>query len=199
MEAKLIVVGGEIKSGEFTLNLPTVVGRGHDAGLRLAHPLVSRRHCEITEKDGLLHVRDLGSLNGTFIADNRISEAILRPDELITVGPVILRAIYAGVTAGDSLGPQAKAEAVALISGKKTARMTETVAPGVDGDVSPLGLSSDHSPDAANGAPAVDAARTTFTANGDAASTDVHLPADEQADDDEDDKLNDFFKGMGIK
>jgi predicted component of type VI protein secretion system len=55
---------------------------------------VSRQHCEIFEKDGYLVVRDLGSLNGTFIGEKRISEAVLRDGELLTVGTVTFRAVY---------------------------------------------------------------------------------------------------------
>ncbi len=60
----------------------------------LPHPLVSRRHCEIVENDGRLLVRDLNSLNGTFIGEERISEAILSPGSLLTVGTVTFRAVY---------------------------------------------------------------------------------------------------------
>lgn len=97
MDAKLVVVGGEVKAGEVKIKkLPAVVGRSDDADIRLRHPLVSRKHCEIFEADGLLKVRDLGSLNGTFIASAKIKEAVLKPDELITIGPVVFRAVYEG-------------------------------------------------------------------------------------------------------
>jgi pSer/pThr/pTyr-binding forkhead associated (FHA) protein len=90
MDAKLVVVGGEAKSGEVKIKkLPSVVGRGDEADIRLRHPLVSRKHCEIFESGGVLKVRDLGSLNGTFVASARIKEAVLKPDQLITIGPVI--------------------------------------------------------------------------------------------------------------
>jgi pSer/pThr/pTyr-binding forkhead associated (FHA) protein len=42
-----------------------LIGRGNDCGLRLECDLVSRHHCVLTIQDGLLHVRDLESLNGT--------------------------------------------------------------------------------------------------------------------------------------
>jgi hypothetical protein len=94
MEVKLIVVGGDAKTTEIDLKLPTVIGRGRGATLTLPHPLVSRQHCEIYETEGQLYVRDLGSLNGTFIGNEPISEAVLPPGELLTVGAVTFRAIY---------------------------------------------------------------------------------------------------------
>jgi pSer/pThr/pTyr-binding forkhead associated (FHA) protein len=94
MRAKLLVVGGEAKAAEINLRLPAVIGRGRDATLALPHPLVSRKHCEIYEDDGVLRVRDLDSLNGTYVADQRINDAALPPGELLTVGTVTFRAVY---------------------------------------------------------------------------------------------------------
>ncbi len=96
MEAKLIVVGGDEKSRQFELHLPTVIGRSRGTDLRLKHPLVSRTHCEVFEVDGMLMVRDLGSLNGTFVGPTRISEQAMpvNPGDLLTVGPVTFRADY---------------------------------------------------------------------------------------------------------
>ena len=44
----------------------------------------------------MLMVRDLGSLNGTFVGETRIAEQAMpvKPGDLITVGPVTFRAVY---------------------------------------------------------------------------------------------------------
>ena len=44
----------------------------------------------------MLMVRDLGSLNGTFVGEMRIAEQAMpvKPGDLITVGPVTFRAVY---------------------------------------------------------------------------------------------------------
>lgn len=94
MRAKLVVVGGDTKTTEVDLRLPAILGRGREATLTLPHPLVSRQHCEITEVEGRLIVRDLGSLNGTFVANDRIDEAVLENGQLLTVGTVTFRAVY---------------------------------------------------------------------------------------------------------
>jgi len=94
MEAKLVVVGGKANKAEVQLKLPTVIGRGRDADLTVAHPTVSRHHCVLFEQDGVLFVRDNGSLNGTLIEGNKVQESKLKPGETLTVGPLTFRADY---------------------------------------------------------------------------------------------------------
>jgi len=91
---QLVVVGGDLEANEVQLELPATIGRGRDASLSLTHPLVSRQHCEFVELNGRVLVRDLNSLNGTFIGSERITEAVLKPGDLITVGTVTFRAGY---------------------------------------------------------------------------------------------------------
>jgi hypothetical protein len=106
LKAKLTVVGGDAKASEVQLRLPTIIGRGREASLTLPHPLVSRRHTEIFERDGRLVVRDLGSLNGTFVNNQRIEgEQVLEPNQLLTLGNVTFRAIYDIAAAADSSDP----------------------------------------------------------------------------------------------
>src|ERR1043165_379187 len=92
--AKLVVVGGDVKTTEINLKLPSTIGRGKGTSIVLPHPLVSRQHCELYEAGGKLMVRDLGSLNGTFVNNQRISEAPLGSGELLTIGTVTFRAVY---------------------------------------------------------------------------------------------------------
>lgn len=96
LSAKLLVVGGDAKKKEIQLRLPTVIGRGREGvTLTLPHKLVSRRHTEIFEREGQLFVKDLGSLNGTFVNNQRIeAEQHLKPNELLTLGNVTFRAVY---------------------------------------------------------------------------------------------------------
>jgi predicted component of type VI protein secretion system len=106
LNAKLVVVGGDAKVTEIQLNLPTCIGRSREAKLKLPHPLVSRQHCELFEREGQLFVRDLGSLNGTYIDNQKIEkEHALRPNQLLTLGNVTFRAVYeanSSVAAGDT-------------------------------------------------------------------------------------------------
>lgn len=92
--AKLVVVGGDVEFDEIRLQLPAIIGRGRDAQITLAHPLVSRQHCELYELGDTLHVRDMGSMNGTFVGKEQVTERVLSPGELLTVGTVTFRAVY---------------------------------------------------------------------------------------------------------
>lgn len=94
LSAKLVVVGGEVKTTEIKLRLPAVIGRGKGSTITLLQPLVSRQHCELFESNGRLWVRDLGSLNGTYVNNEKISEGEVPPNELLTIGTVTFRAIY---------------------------------------------------------------------------------------------------------
>lgn len=94
LSAKLVVVGGDVKTSEILLRLPATIGRGRGQSIVLPHPLVSRQHCELFERDGMLMVRDLGSLNGTFVNNRRVTESPLAPGELLTIGTVTFRAVY---------------------------------------------------------------------------------------------------------
>jgi pSer/pThr/pTyr-binding forkhead associated (FHA) protein len=96
VQAKLVVVEGETTTRQFDLRLPAVIGRSRNTDVTLGHPLVSRRHCEVFEADGLLMLRDLGSLNGTFVGEARLADepALIRPGEQFTVGPVTFQADY---------------------------------------------------------------------------------------------------------
>ena len=76
-KAKLVVVGGDVEFDEVDLQLPATIGRGREAHITLAHPLVSRQHCELYGHQDILHVRDLGSMNGTFVGKEQITDRVL--------------------------------------------------------------------------------------------------------------------------
>src|SRR4051794_32540634 len=59
------------------LQADVLVGRHSCADLRLPLPDVSRRHCRLVFSAGRWQVIDLNSLNGVYINDQRITQAIL--------------------------------------------------------------------------------------------------------------------------
>lgn len=116
LNVTLVVVGGDVKTPEVKLRLPSTVGRGRDCSIMLRHPLVSRQHCEIFEAGGALLVRDLGSLNGTFVNNQRIEgDAPLQPGQLLTIGTVTFRAMY---DADDTTGSPPTTPAPTMKQGK---------------------------------------------------------------------------------
>lgn len=101
MDYELVIVRG--RSGSQTLKLAdgvTTVGRHDDCQLRIKSSQVSRRHCEIFEKKGLLLVKDLGSANGTFVNGKKIDgQRVLEPGDELMVGQVKLRVARAAAAA----------------------------------------------------------------------------------------------------
>lgn len=95
MKAKLVLISPDADAKEFKLSLPTKIGRGQEAKLKLVHPLVSRVHCEIYEQDDQLMVRDMASLNGTFVDDERVADEMPMPSGCrLTVGSAHFHVLY---------------------------------------------------------------------------------------------------------
>ena len=80
MEVLLTVYSDEKEYFSREVSLPCVIGRGKQCDVTIVHPLVSRRHCEIYEEDGVVMARDLGSLNGTFFHGARIGRGVAIPN-----------------------------------------------------------------------------------------------------------------------
>jgi pSer/pThr/pTyr-binding forkhead associated (FHA) protein len=66
----------------------TVIGRRHDCDLCVPLMVVSRRHCQLSQNDEALKIRDLDSRSGTFLNGKRISEATVQAGDYITIGPL---------------------------------------------------------------------------------------------------------------
>lgn len=69
----------------------TTVGRLEDNNFQIAEPSVSSHHCEIILKGEEVLVKDLNSTNGTFINDQPVTEAPLKPGQILRLGKVELR------------------------------------------------------------------------------------------------------------
>ena len=71
-----------------------VVGRGEQVSIQSASDTVSRRHAQLQWIGDALVVRDLGSLNGTFIDDERVEGAApLHPGQMLRFGSVIFKVL----------------------------------------------------------------------------------------------------------
>ena len=81
MDFELLVVRGRSASEALKLaDGVTTVGRQDECQIRIKSSQVSRRHCELFEKKGLLLVKDLGSSNGTFVNGKKIQgQQVLEP------------------------------------------------------------------------------------------------------------------------
>jgi hypothetical protein len=69
----------------------TVIGRGHDADLRLSDPGVSRHHAQVELREGEVFVEDLGSTNGTTLDGMPVTAPrSMSSGQRITIGSTVL-------------------------------------------------------------------------------------------------------------
>jgi pSer/pThr/pTyr-binding forkhead associated (FHA) protein len=77
---------------EYSLRAQEVtIGRAPQSSIVIDNPAVSYNHAKIFWQDGVYHVQDLGSLNGTFLNGNRITQAPLSVGDTVAVGKHTIR------------------------------------------------------------------------------------------------------------
>ena len=69
----------------------TTVGRVEDNTFQIPDSSVSSHHCEVLLKGSDVVIRDLNSTNGTFINGQQITEAVLKPSQILRLGQVEVR------------------------------------------------------------------------------------------------------------
>ena len=63
-----------------------LVGRTATADIHLSSPTVSRRHALLINTGTMIHVRDLGSVNGVYAGTERIVEVTMEPGTVLRLG-----------------------------------------------------------------------------------------------------------------
>jgi pSer/pThr/pTyr-binding forkhead associated (FHA) protein len=85
--ALLVVRRGPNSGSRFLLDSDTTTaGRHPSSDIFLDDVTVSRRHAEFVRGDSGFHVRDVGSLNGTYVNRERIDDATLAGGDEVQVG-----------------------------------------------------------------------------------------------------------------
>jgi hypothetical protein len=89
---RLIVNPGTASAWEIPLQ-PGVIslGRGPENSFVIEHSSVSSTHCQLTMSDAGAVLKDLGSINGTFVNDELVEEALLVDGQTVRLGDVVLR------------------------------------------------------------------------------------------------------------
>jgi pSer/pThr/pTyr-binding forkhead associated (FHA) protein len=91
MAAKLILLGGD-HPVEHILSSFNTLGRHPDNSIQVLDRIVSKEHSRITlGPDGRYVVRDVGSLNGTFVNGEKVSERVLKSGDQISLGNTTYR------------------------------------------------------------------------------------------------------------
>src|SRR5829696_1688026 len=84
--AKLIVISGEERQ-EFELAAFNTIGRHPDNTIQILDRIISKEHAQIQRSaDGRFLLRDLRSLNGTFLRGERIADHFLQDGDEFTMG-----------------------------------------------------------------------------------------------------------------
>lgn len=85
--ALLIMQRGPVVGARFLLDADrTVAGRSEHADVFLDDVTVSRKHAEFVREGERFFVRDVGSLNGTYVNRNRIDAAPLSTGDEVQIG-----------------------------------------------------------------------------------------------------------------
>lgn len=85
--ALLVVQRGPNAGARFLLDADrTTAGRHPGSDIFLDDVTVSRKHAEFVRREGQFVVRDVGSLNGTYVRRDRIDEAVLRDGDEVQIG-----------------------------------------------------------------------------------------------------------------
>lgn len=93
----LVVKRGSDDSVRFPLDAPIIqAGRHPESDIFLDDITVSRRHAEFVTRDQKTTVRDVGSLNGTYVNRSRIEEAQLSSGDEVQIGKFKLLYLLAG-------------------------------------------------------------------------------------------------------
>jgi pSer/pThr/pTyr-binding forkhead associated (FHA) protein len=74
---RLMAANGKVLAEKTLGQFPVIFGRGAESGVEVRDAGVSSRHAEIDWDGTHLHLRDVGSRNGTFVNDESVSEIVL--------------------------------------------------------------------------------------------------------------------------
>ncbi|HEX4349182.1 MAG TPA: FHA domain-containing protein [Verrucomicrobiae bacterium] len=163
--SKLVILNQGMAGRTFDLNIErTTVGRVEDNTLQIADGSVSSHHAEILLRGTDIVVRDLGSTNGTFINNEKITETVLKPGQTLRFGQVELK-IDDGKPAG-APPPAAPAGSAAPASAAVSAPAPTPAAPRKTGDgtmIIPRGVSLEQLEQGASRAPGFDTKGTGFS------------------------------------
>lgn len=118
--AKLVVISPPLTGLTYGLGKQWVtIGRSSDNAFQIVEASISGKHCEVQLRGNELVVRDMRSTNGTFVRGVIITEATLKPGEILRLGDVELRfeftapAAFKGVQPAQPEGKPAAADAPA--------------------------------------------------------------------------------------
>jgi adenylate cyclase len=102
---RITIIGPEGRQ-DVELQAHNTLGRHPNNTVQVLDRIVSKEHCHIDLVDGRYVLRDLGSLNGSYVNGERISERVLSPGDEITLGSTRLVFDADGAAARGATSPR---------------------------------------------------------------------------------------------
>ena len=97
MKPRLLGASGPLREKTFSLDQESLsIGRDPGNQLHIDDPALSRRHCMVIREGERFKVRDLDSLNGTYVNRERIDEVALNNGDEVQIGKYRLTYIERG-------------------------------------------------------------------------------------------------------
>lgn len=81
------------------------VGRRRDNHIVLDDPRISRQHCQLRFRFGAFVLYDLGSRGGTFVNNERVTECVLKPGDVLSLAGVQVVYMVEDATTGQFASP----------------------------------------------------------------------------------------------
>jgi pSer/pThr/pTyr-binding forkhead associated (FHA) protein len=90
--AKLVVLSAGMTGRTHELKADkTTIGRVEDNTFQIAEASVSSHHCEVLLRGSDVVIRDLNSTNGTYINGEKVSESVIKPNQILRLGQIEMR------------------------------------------------------------------------------------------------------------
>jgi hypothetical protein len=90
----LAITSGPANGEVFRLTKPRVVIGRKGADIPLNDPEISRHHCLLEVRDGVMNLKDLDSTNGTFYDEERVRAAMLQDGSEFRIGESRIRVSF---------------------------------------------------------------------------------------------------------
>ena len=118
--AKLVVLSEGLTGLTYELKVDkTTIGRLEDNAFQITEASVSSHHCELVQRGNDIVVKDLNSTNGTFINGEKITEAALKPGQILRLGQVEMRLESGAGAAAGAAAPAKKPLEKTMVIGIK--------------------------------------------------------------------------------
>jgi pSer/pThr/pTyr-binding forkhead associated (FHA) protein len=109
----------------------TTIGRLDDNAFTIPEPSISSHHCEVLLRGADVVIHDLNSTNGTFVNGEQVTEAVLKPGQVVRLGQLEVR-FESGAPAPASASKKTFDKTVVIPQGVKVQELDQGTRPVVE-------------------------------------------------------------------